>query len=69
MNRYIKYVGDVEFKCSCCGTYKMKAPSFKWTSFITKACLGIICKKCASREAFGNNYKNNKLYQEKWGKK
>ena len=68
MTEGVKYLGKTEFRCSCCGTYKMNGASFKWRSVITKTCLGIICKKCASREAFGSNYKNNKIYKEKWSK-
>ena len=59
-------------KCTCCGTYKMHAPFYDWTSIITKEHIGIICQKCAIREAFGTKYKKDKDYikwREKYGKK
>ena len=59
-------------RCTCCGTQKMRAPFYDWTSVITKEHLGVICQKCAIREAFGTKYKKDKKYLEwrdKYGKK
>ena len=59
-------------RCTCCGTQKMRAPFYDWTSVITKEHVGVICQKCAIREAFGTKYKNDKKYLEwrdKYGKK
>ena len=58
----MRYAGKKDLKCSCCGAYKYNAPSFEWFSIITDDFLGTICKKCAVREAFGSNYRNNKRY-------
>ena len=59
-------------RCTCCGTQKMRAPFYDWTSVITKEHLWVICQKCAIREAFGTKYKKDKKYLEwrdKYGKK
>ena len=50
--------------CEMCGQYKMKAPFYKWKSILTDL-KKIICHRCAMREYFGTNYKQNKRYQ-KW---
>ena len=50
--------------CEMCGQYKMKAPFYKWESILTDSKM-IICHRCAMREYFGNNYKQNKRYK-KW---
>tara|TARA_R100000808_G_scaffold25031_1_gene60647 strand:- start:4995 stop:5147 length:153 start_codon:yes stop_codon:yes gene_type:complete len=50
----------------------VRAPFYDWTSIITKEHIGIICQKCAIREAFGTKYKKDKDYikwREKYGKK
>ena len=47
--------------CEMCGDYKMKATFYKWEAFLTGDSK-IICNKCAMREYFGTNYKQNKRY-------
>ena len=40
-----------ERACFSCGTYKMKAQFYNWYSIIEDRLLGVICGKCAKREA------------------
>ena len=64
----MKYVGKKNLKCDSCGAYKYNAPVFEWYSLFDDRFLGIICQKCAVRETFGSNYKNNDRYK-RWIKK
>jgi hypothetical protein len=49
-------------KCDCCGSHKTRAPFYDWKSFLDKEHIGVICQKCAIKEAFGGKYKTNKKY-------
>ena len=62
--RNINLIGKDTKKCECCGKYGYHTYFFKWYSLVTDDYLGTICFKCAKREAFGTNYKNNKRYKE-----
>ena len=59
----MKYVGKKNLKCDSCGAYKYNAPIFEWYSLFDDRFLGTICQKCAVREKFGSNYKNNNRYK------
>ena len=48
--------------CEMCSNYKMSAPFYKYEALLTKISM-IICHRCAMREYFGTNYKQNKRYQ------
>ena len=47
--------------CEMCGTYKMKATFYEYKAILTGICM-IICHKCAMREYFGTNFKQNNRY-------
>ena len=47
--------------CEMCGDYKMKATFYKYVALLTKISM-IICHRCAIREYFGTNFKQNKRY-------
>ena len=59
----MRFAGKKDFRCECCGAYKYNAPNFEWYSLFDDRFLGIVCQKCAVREMFGSNYKNNKRYK------
>lgn len=61
----MRSIGRATLKCNCCGVYKYNAPCYKWYSVFDDRYLGTICQKCAIREMFGSNYRNNARYK-KW---
>ena len=63
----MKFIGKKSIKCDSCGAYKYNVPCYEWFSLIDNRFIGTICKRCASRELFGSNYKKSKRY-EKWTK-
>ena len=66
MPPYMVHKGDRnEFKCVRCTDYKYNSPLYLWVGLVTKDELGNVCQKCATTEAFGSNYRNNKKYK-KW---
>ena len=60
----MRYVGKKNLQCDCCGAHKYNAPAFDWDSMFDGRFLGTICQKCAIRELFGTNYRNNNRYKE-----
>lgn len=61
------YAGRLTTKCKLCGTGKENAPFYQWISILRDEDgnfpeIGIICQRCAIREAFGTQYKTNKRY-------
>ena len=60
----IKYMQNLNQRCSCCHSYKMNAPFYEWHSDVTYDFLGLIFRKFAVREMFGSKYKQSKAYEE-----
>ena len=52
VNGFLSLRGGLEERaCFSCGTYKMRAQFYNWYSVIEQIKLGVICGKCAKREA------------------
>ena len=62
INKNMTYIGKIDMKCECCGTYKMRGETFCWNTSMTERKLKI-CKRCAFRESFGTKYKQSKAYK------
>ena len=63
MNSQMTYIGKIDMKCECCGTFKMRGEIFRWTTPMTKRKLKV-CKKCALRETFGTKYKQSNAHKQ-----